>query len=177
MAGQRIAVVCEGDTISVYDAVTAVLRLSLNAPRQVIKVEGSPDGSVLFFAHQNACEITVRDTQTGGLVYPLTTTFEISDIAVSLGGKYLASYSSDGTFEFWEVESRHGDSHFLGRVVECICWLEPEDQVALVLKGAVVILEVTTGSALQTFPVGQSVWEIAFLQIDIGWPSCQPLGS
>ena len=162
VAGQRIAAVCEGDTVNVYDAVTGVLRLSLNAPRQVIKVEGSPDGSILFFAHQSACEITVLDTQTGGLVYTLTATFEISDIAVSLGGKYLASCSSDGTFEFWEVESRRGDSHFLGRAVECICWLEPEDQIALVFKGAVVILEVTTGRTLQTFPVRRSVRGIAF---------------
>jgi hypothetical protein len=39
---------------------------------------------------------------------------------------------------------------FLGPSDCGICWLEPEDQVALALKGAVVILEVTTGRTLHT---------------------------
>lgn len=56
----------------------------------------------------------VWDTQTGGLVYTFTAAFEISDIAVSLRGEHIASCSSDGTLEFWEVESRCGGSHSLG---------------------------------------------------------------
>jgi hypothetical protein len=162
VAGQRIAAVCEDNTVNVYDAVTGVLRLSLNTPRQVTKAEGSPDGSVLFCAHQQAREITLWDMQTGGLIHTFTTKFEISDIAVSSTGKYLASCSSDGTFRFWEVESRCGGSRFLGEPVVCICWLEPEDQVALALKGTVVVLEMTTGRTLHTFPVRESVRGIAF---------------
>ena len=161
-AGQRIVAVCEDDTVNVYDGVTGVLKFLLNAPRQVTKVESSPDGSVLFFAHQSACEITVWDTQTGGLIYTLSTDFEISDIAVSLKGKYLATRSCDDTFLFWEVESRCRGSHPLGQPVVCVCWLEPEDQVALALERAVVILEVTTGRTLRTIPVGPGVRRFAF---------------
>ena len=162
VAGQRIAAVCEDNTVNLYDAVTGVIRLSLNAPRRVTKVEGSPDGSVLFCAHRHAREITLWDTQTGGLIHTFTAKFEIGDIAVSLAGKYLATCSSDGTFRFWEVENRCGGSRFLGEPVICICWLEPEDQVALALKGTVVVLEITTGRTLHTFPIGESVRGVAF---------------
>jgi WD40 repeat protein len=162
VVGQRIAAVCEDNTVNLYDAVTGVIRLSLDAPRRVTKVEGSPDGSILFCAHRRAREITLWDTQTGGLIHTFTTKFEIGDIAVSLAGKYLATCSSDGTFRFWEVENRCGGSRFLGEPVICICWLEPEDQVALALKGTVVVLEMTTGRTLHTFPVGGSVRGVAF---------------
>jgi WD40 repeat protein len=162
VAGQRIAAVCEENIVNVYDAVTGVIRLSLNAPRRVTKVEGSPDGTVLFCAHRCAREITLWDTQTGGLIHTFTTKFEIDDIAISLAGKYLASCSSDGTFRFWEVENRCGGSCFLGEPIVSICWLEPEDQVALALKGTVVVLEITTGRTLHTFPVTGSVRGVAF---------------
>jgi WD40 repeat protein len=75
VAGQGIVALCEDNTVNVYDGVTGVLKMSLNAPQQVTRVEGSPDGSLLFFVHQRAHEITVWDTQTGGLIYTLTTTF------------------------------------------------------------------------------------------------------
>ena len=162
VAGGRIIAACGDNTINVYDAVTGVLRLSLNPPQQVTKVEGSPDGSVLFFAHRRAHAITVWDTQTGGLNYTLTTTSEISDIAVSSKGKYLGSCSSDGTLEFWKVGSRCGGLYFLAQAVVCICWLEPEDQVALALERSIVVLEVTTGRMLHTWDVGGSLRKIAF---------------
>jgi len=162
VAGQRIAAICEDNTVNVYDAVTGVLKLSLNTPRQVTKAEGSPDGSVLFCAHQSTREITLWDMQTGGLVHTLTTAFEISDIAVSLNGKYLASCSSDGTFRFWEVETRCGGSRFFDQPVMCICWLEPEDQVAIALKGTVMVLEMATGRTLHTVSVGGDVQGITF---------------
>ena len=43
------------------------------------------------------------------------------------------------------------DSLFGGGSATSICWLEREDQVALALKTAVVVLEVTTGRTLRTF--------------------------
>jgi len=163
VAGQRIVVVCEDNTVNAYDAVTGVLRLSLNPPQQVAKVEGSPDGSFLFCAHQHSCEITLWDTQTGGMIHTFTTKSEIANIAVSSMGKYLASCSSDGTLGFWEVANRSGGPLIWRDPVECICWLEPEDQVALALKKTVVVLEVTTGKKLWTLPVGRgSVRGIAF---------------
>ena len=163
--GKSIAAVCEDNTINVYDAVTGVLKLSVNAPRQATKVESSSDGSILFCAHRRSREITLWDMQTGGSINTFTTEFDIWDIAVSLTGKYLASCSSDGAFVFWEVGSRCGGSHFMGEPVASICWLEPENQVALALKETVVVLEVTTGRTLHTFPVGKSVWGIAYSAI------------
>jgi WD40 repeat protein len=153
VAGQRIAAVCEDNTINVYDAVTGVLRLTLKAPQRVTNVAGSPDGSILFCAHQQFHEITLWDMQTGGLIHTFTMKSEISDIAVSLTGRYLASCSPDGTFEFWDVESRCEGSHFRDDWVGCACWLEPEDHVALGLRKTVVVLEITTGRMLHTFPV------------------------
>ena len=127
-----------------------------------MKAESSPDGSILFFAHQRAHEITVWDTQTGGLVHTLTTMSDIGDISVSSKGKYLGSCSSDSAFEFWEVESRCRISHSLDQAVACICWLEPEDRVALALGQLIVVLEVTTGRLLYTYLFGGSVRRITF---------------
>ena len=162
VAGQRIATVCEDNTANVYDAVTGVLRLTLKAPQLVTKIVGSPDGSVLFCAHEHAREITMWDTQIGGLIHTFAAKFKISDIAVSLTGIYLASCWSDGTFKVWEVENRCEGSPFPSEPVVSFCWLEPEDQVALASKGAVVILEITTGRTLHTFPVGESVQGVSF---------------
>jgi len=162
VVGKSIAAVCEDNTVKVYDAVTGVLRLSLNVSRQVTKTEGSSDGYILFCAHQRSREITLWDMQTGGLIHTFTTGFEVSDIAVSLTGKYVASCSSNGVFKFWEMENRCGGSRSFGEPVVSLCWLEPEDQVALAFKETVVILEVTTERTLRTFPVGKSVRGIAF---------------
>ena len=162
VTGQRIVAVCEDNTVNVYDAVTGVLRWSLIAPRQVTKVQGSPDGSIIFCAHQRFRKITTWDTQTGGLIHTFTTNFEIKDIAVSSKGKYLASCSSDGIFRFWEMESRSGGSRFWDQPVLTICWLEPEDQVALVVGEFVVILEMSTGRTLHTIRTRGGVREITF---------------
>jgi WD40 repeat protein len=119
VAGQRIAAVCGDNTVNVYDAVTGVLRLTLKAPQRVINVVGSPDGSVLFCAHQRFHEITLWDMQTGGLIHTFTMKSEIRDIAVSLTGRYLASCSHDGTLEFWDVERRCEGSRFWDDWVGC----------------------------------------------------------
>jgi len=161
VAGERIVAVCRDNTVNVYDAITGVLKLSLKPPQKVTKAEGSPDGSILFFAHPHAREITVWDTQTGGLVHTFTTTSQISDIVVSSKGKYLGSYSSDGTSEFWGVESRRRRSYTFNQAIVDACWLEPEDQVALAFERSVVILEVTTGRMLHTCPVGVGLRRIA----------------
>lgn len=162
IAGKNIPAVCEDYTINIYDTVTGVLRLSLDPQRRVTKAEGSSDGTILSCAHQCSREITLWDMQTGGLIYIFTTKFEICDIAVSSMGKYLACCSSDGTFGFWEVESRCGGSRLLGEQIASICWLVPEDQIALALKGGVVVLEIATGRTLHTFAVEDCVGDMAF---------------
>ena len=153
VAGQRIAAVCEDNTVNVYDAVTGVLRLTLKAPQRVTNVAGSPDGSILFCAHQRCHEITLWDMQTGGLIHTFTTKSEITDIIVSLTGRYLGSCLSDGTFKFWDVESRCEKSRSWDNRVECACWLEPEDHVALGLRKTIAVVEMTTGSTLHIFSV------------------------
>ena len=162
VAGKNIAAVCEDNTINIYDAVTGVLKLSLDPLRRVTKAESSSDGTILFCAHQCSREITLWDMQTGGLIYTFTTEFDIYDIAVSSMGKYLASCSSDGTFGLWEVESRCESLRLLGEPVVSICWMIPEDQIALAHKGTVVVLETTTGKTLHTFDVGECVGGVVF---------------
>ena len=162
VAGEIIAAVCEDNTINVYGAVTGALRMSLNPPREVTKAKCSPDGSALFCAHRHSHEITLWDVQTGGLIHTFTTKFEISDIAVSLTGKYLASCSPYGDFRFWKVENRHEGARFVDGTIVSICWLEPEDNIALGLEGTVIVLEVTTGRTLHAFSVGWGVRGIAF---------------
>ena len=162
VAGRRVVAVCSDNTVNVYDAVTGVLRLSLDPPQQVTKAEGSPDGSILFFAHQRAHEITVWDTQTGGLIHTLTTMSDINDIAVSSNGTYLGSCLSNRMLQFWDLESRYGGSHSLDQVVVRICWLEPDGQVALADEGAIVILEVTTGKILRRCRLEGRVQELTF---------------
>jgi len=162
VAGEKIVALCEDNTVHAYDAATGVLRLSLDPPHQVTNVGSSPDGSILFFAHQQARDITVWDTQTGGLVHTLKTISDVSDIAVSSRGKYLGSCSSEGTFEFWEVEGREKGSHSMGQAIVSICWLEPEDQVALALKGTVAIFEVTTRKILRKHRLGERMRGFTF---------------
>jgi WD40 repeat protein len=128
VVGQRIAAVCEDNTINVYDAVTGVPRLTLEAPQRVTNVAGSPDGSILFCAHQRFHEITLWDMQTGGLIHTFTMKSEISNIAVSLAGRYLAGCSYDGTFEFWDVDvRRRGRVKDLPSSVSRTCWIGQQD--------------------------------------------------
>ena len=162
VSGERIVAVCEDNTVNVYDAVTGVPKSSLNPPQRVTKVESSLDGSILSFAHKRAREITMWDTQTGGLVHTFAAMSDINDIAVSSEGRYVGSCSSDGTFEFWEVERRCRGSFSLGQAIASIHWLEPESQVALVLEGVVVILEVITRMMLHRYSLGGRVRGLTF---------------
>jgi hypothetical protein len=173
VAGQRIAAVCGDSTINVYEAVTGVLRLTLKALQQVTNIAGSRDGSILFCAHQHFHEITLWDMQTGGLIHTFATKSDINNITVSLTGRYLASCTPGGTVMFWDVESRcEGLRSWDNRVVH-MCWLEPEDHVALGFRKTVVVLEMTTGRALHilsmgpgmglyAIPVGERVGGIAY---------------
>jgi WD40 repeat protein len=118
---QRIVAACE-DTVNVYDAVTFVLQQSLHAPEAVTKIQGSPDGSTLFFAHSYS--VTMWDVQTGGLTHTFTTRSEITDIAVSTTGDHIACGSSDGSVAFWNTHTKEEGKGFgNGQPVVTICWL------------------------------------------------------
>ena len=164
VVGKNIAAVCDSEdtTINVYDAATGAPRLSLNTSQHITRAEGSSDGPILFCVHQHSREITLWDTQTGGLIHTFTTEFEVGNIAASLTGKYLASWSSDGTLGFWKVESGCGDSRILRQPVVCLCWLDPEDQVALALGRTVAVLEMTTWRTLHTLAIDGDVRGITF---------------
>jgi hypothetical protein len=54
-----IVAACE-EIVNIYDAVTFVLRQSLNTPETVTKIQGSPNGSTLFFAHSHLCDYVGR---------------------------------------------------------------------------------------------------------------------
>ena len=100
----RIAAASDDGTVGVYDSVTGALRLSLSPPDPVRTIKGSPDGSMLFCAHQGP-SITVWDIQTGGLIHTFVLETQARDIAVSLTGRYLAFGLSSGTVKVWEIAS------------------------------------------------------------------------
>jgi WD40 repeat protein len=72
------------DIVNIYDAVTGVLQQSLSPSETVTKIQASPDGSTLFFAHSSS--VTMWDVQTGGLIHTFTTQLRVNDIAVSVSG-------------------------------------------------------------------------------------------
>ena len=69
-SGQRIIAAC-GDIVNIYDAVTGVLQQSLSPSEAARKIQASPDGFTLFFAHSSS--MTMWDVQTGGLIHTFTT--------------------------------------------------------------------------------------------------------
>ena len=145
----KIAAACDDGTVSIYDSVTGVLRLSLSPPHPIQSVTGSPDGSVLFCTHRTTPSITIWDIQTGGLVHTFALTTEVTDTAVSLNGRYLACGLSDGTVNVWEVATREGGPVFRrGSPITCLCWLAPEERLMVANETSVHIRDAVAGSVL-----------------------------
>jgi hypothetical protein len=144
---QRIIAVCE-DIVNIYNAVTFGLQQSLCTPETVTKIQGSPDGSILFFAHSHS--VTMWDVQTGGLAHTFTTQSKITDIAVSITGDYIACSSSDGSISFWDVNTKEEGKCFeAGQLVVTIHWLSPLELVVATQR-AVFIHSVRIGKTLDT---------------------------
>jgi len=108
---QGIIVACEDCTVIIYDAVTGVPQQSLCALEKVERIQGSPDGSILFFAH--SFSVTMWDVQTGGLIHTFATQSRIHDIAVSTGGDHIAC-GCDSFITFWDINTRVGGGNVLG---------------------------------------------------------------
>jgi WD40 repeat protein len=124
-SAQSIVTACE-DIVDIYNAVTFVLRQSLRAPETVAKIQGSPDGSTLFFAHSYS--VTVWDVQTGGIVHAFTTQSYIIDMAVSTTGDHIACGSPDGSVAFWNTHTNEeGEGFGNGQPVVTICWLSSQE--------------------------------------------------
>ena len=162
--GHRIAVACDDGTINIYDSVTGVLRLSLYPAGPVQTIRGSPDGSTLFCAHRSP-SITVWDMQTGGLIHTFVLEWNVEDIDVSLGGRFLACGSPGGSVEVWEVANKmEGAAIWTRSLVTDFCWLEPEERLVVSTGAAVDIWDILAGTVLHSFPVGDTVHHTVYSQ-------------
>ena len=163
--GHRIAAACNDGTVTIYDSVTGVLRLSLSPEYPVEAVTGSPDSSMIFCTHRQDPSITLWDIQTGGLIHTFMLKSQVNDTAISLEGRYLACGLSDGSVHFWEVAKRKECPAFGdGFPVTHLCWLAPEEQLVVVNLASLRILDVVTGTALYTLRMPDPVCGTAYSQ-------------
>ena len=153
---QSIIATCEG-IVDIYDAVTFVLRQSLRAPEAVIKIQGSSDGSILFFAHSHS--VTMWDVQTGGLTHTFTTQSKITDIAVSTMGDRIAYGLSDNSVAFWNTKTKEESKSFgIGQPVVTICWLSSQELV-VATQSSIYTWDIITGETSKTSTSGR-VWGV-----------------
>jgi len=155
---QRIITACE-DLVNIYDAITFVLQQSLHAPEAVMKIQASPDGTVLFFSH--SISMTMWDVQTGGLVYTFTASSKISHIAVST--THIACGLSDGFVAFWNIQTKEGKGFGTGQEVVTICWLSPQ-KLAVATQSGLHIHDITFGETLGKFPIPGHMWGMVYLE-------------
>ena len=156
---QKIISVSE-DIVNIYDAVTGVPLQSLCTPETVIKADGSPDGSILFFAHSSS--VTMWDVQTGGLIHTLATQSEINDIAVSTN--HMACGLSDGSVAFWNIQTKEAGKGFgNSEPVMAIYWLSPQE-LAVATQSSFYIHDVTIGETSGICPVPGCVWGMVYLE-------------
>ena len=162
--GHQLAAACDDGTVSIYDTVMGKLRLSLRPADAVQVVKGSPNGSMLFCAHQPP-SITAWDIQTGGLVHTFLSRHKVEDMAISLTGRYLACGSSDGSVKIWEVANRTEVAVLgSGSSVVRVCWVEPEEQLVVARKASVQLWDVVTRKVLRNFTTQGSVRGVIYSQ-------------
>ena len=156
-SGQSIIAACE-DIVDIYDAVTFAFQQSLHTSGSVIKIEGSPDGSTLFFAHSSS--VTMWDMQTGGLVHTFTVQSKVNDIAAST--THITCGLSDGSVIFWDIHTREEVWGFgNGQPVVSIYWLPPQN-FAIVTQKSVYICDPTLGSS-ESLLIPHQVWGAVYL--------------
>ena len=158
---QGIIAAC-GDVVNIYDPVTFILHQSLSTPEAVTKIQGSPDGTILFFAH--SFSITMWDVQTGGLIHTFTVQSEISDIAASTTGDYIACGSSDGSVIFWNTHTRQdgGKSLGNGQPVVTIHWISPLG-FAVATQYSIYFCSIASNKVLYAVHMREQVWGMAYL--------------
>jgi hypothetical protein len=158
-SAQRIVAAC-GDIMNIYNAVTFVLQQSLRAQETVTKIQGSPDGSTLFFAHFYS--VTMWDVQTGGLTHTFTVLSEITAIAVSTTGDHIACGSSDGSVAFWNTRTKEKGKGFgNGVLVVTICWMSSQE-FAVATQSFVYIHDIVTGETLYKISTSGRVWGMVY---------------
>jgi WD40 repeat protein len=159
-SAQTIVAACE-DVVNIYDAVTFVLRQSLHTPGIVSKIQGSPDGSTLFFAHSHS--VTMWDIQTGGLTHTFTTRSEITEIAVSTMGDRIACGLSDGFVAFWNTQTKvEGEGFENDQPVVTICWSSSQE-LAVATQGTVCTHDIAVGKSADGVSIPGRVWGMVYL--------------
>jgi len=158
-SGQGIIAAC-GDIVNIYDAVTGVLQQSLSASEPVTKIQASPDGSTLFFAHSSS--VTMWDVQTGGLIRTFTTKYEVNDIAVSKSGSCIACSLSNGCVRLWNTCTKEERTGFwVNQLIVAICWLSPQ-KLAVTTQNSLYIYTVTTAKILDIISIPDPVWGMVY---------------
>jgi len=157
----RIIAAC-GDLVNIYDPATFVLQQSLSIPEPATKIQDSPDGSILFFAH--SFSISVWDVQTGGLIHTFTVESEISDIAASTTGDHIACGSSDGSITTWDTHTKKGKGKRLGngQPVVTICWVSPLELVVATQR-SLYVYNIASNEVLHTLYMRGKVWGMVYL--------------
>jgi WD40 repeat protein len=164
-SAQRILAAC-GDIVNIYDAVTFVLRQSLRVPETVTKIQSSPDGSTLFFAHSHS--VTMWDVQTGGLTHTFTTQSKITDIAVSTTGDRIACGSYDGSVTFWNISTKEeGEGLRNVQPVVAIFWLSAQ-KLAVATQGTFYTHSIDVDETSGHFFIPGRVWGMVYQSLGGG---------
>ena len=155
-SGQGIIAAC-GNIVNIYDAVTGVLQQSLSSSEPVTKIQASPDGSTLFFAH--SFSVTMWDVQTGGLVHTYVARSVVNDIAVSASEGHIACGSSSGAVAFWNIRTKGEGRSFPGngQPVVTVRWLSPQ-KLAVATHNSLYIRDITAGKTVDSFVIPNRVW-------------------
>ena len=162
--GHKIVTACNDGTVSIYDSVTGVLRLSLTTGDSVRAIGGSVDGSILFCTHQQP-SITSWDVQTGGLIHTLTLEEKEEVTAISTRGRYIARGLSDGSVKVWDVgKNAEGGALRSGSPVSRLCWLEEEEHLAVAKQESVRIWDVVSWSTLHRFTMQDPIRGVLYSQ-------------
>jgi WD40 repeat protein len=158
-SGQQIIAGC-GDIVNIYDAVTGVLQQPLSPSEEVKKIQASPDGSTLFFAH--SLSITTWDVQTGGLAYTFTVQSEVKDILLSMTGDYIACSFHDSVTLCNTRNKQEGKGFRSDQPVVVMCWVSPQ-KLAIATQNSICIHSVTTGETLDSLSFHDRVWGMVYL--------------
>ena len=158
---QGVIAAC-GDIVNVYDAITFVLRQSIRAPETVTKIQDSPDGSILFFAHSSS--VTMWDVQTGGHIHTFTTPSKIHDMAVSASGDHIVCGLSGGSVTFWTIHDKEEGKCFnIGQPVVTIYWLSHRVLV-VASRDTLHTHDIIVGKTTDKLPIPGRVWGMVYLE-------------
>jgi WD40 repeat protein len=129
--------------------------------KQSQKIQASPNGSTLFFAHSSS--VTMWDVQTGGLIYTFNTqSARVNDIGVSISGDHIACGLSNGSVTFWNIRTKRGRDFGDGELpVVAICWLSPQ-KLAVATQNTLYIRDIAAGKTMDSLSIPDHVWGMLY---------------